>query len=75
MTYVIEKNIPLPASSPIGLCQAIRSLGVGDSFVVSDRPYASINGACQRVRSADKTLKFAVRRLVKDGPCRVWRVA
>ena len=66
MSYVIEKNVPLPASRGK---YPFREMKVGDSFVAEEK----VRGAAQAFSSRVEGFKFLVR---KEGDkVRIWRTA
>ncbi len=77
MTYVIEKNIPIPEetrnSKQFGLPQMLRKMEIGDSiFCKGKTKTTQISYAIQKAKVGNENRDFAA---VVDGGVRVWRTA
>lgn len=69
MNIVIEKGVPLPIRSTVGLSECLKALEVGDSFVLPDPSTRnSLSTYASRVG-----IKITVHK-ERDGSVRVWRI-
>lgn len=69
MSYVIEKNVPMPQNARSGLLATLRLMEVGDSIMVFNKISSQVSNNLSTLRPK----KFVVR--TQDGGVRVWRVA
>ena len=74
MTYIIEKNIPLPArhSMHFDLQHVIRKMEVGDSILLAGLTVSALSSAIQGARLSNPGFKFSQRRV--EGGSRLWRI-
>jgi hypothetical protein len=66
--YVVEQNIPAPSGKSR---YPFDQMGVGDSFLVTDRPIARVSASAHAYGKVHGQ-KFSCRSL--EGGIRVWRV-
>ena len=70
MEIKVEKNIPIPKARHLGaVTEVIRTMEVGDSFVLRGSSYRSIHA-----RFGQKGMKCVTRKIDSQN-IRVWRVA
>ena len=69
MAYVIEKGVPLPKRTNSTFASFLRSMEVGDSFVI-DKPQSEIGAYMNRYKPKRYTSQK-----IDNNSCRVWRVA
>lgn len=70
--FTIEKGIPVPKNRKgVKRGYPFESLGVGDSFLVTDRKITTMSSACQQ-KSKGMGKKYIARTV--PGGVRVWRI-
>jgi hypothetical protein len=75
--FVIERGVPLPPArygrKPGSFMETVRSLNVGDSFVVTGKHQDVVASTCRVVRGRmNDGRNYATRKV--DGGVRVWRI-
>lgn len=75
MTYIIEKNIPIPGrpGKHSDVQDAIRQMEIGDSILCVGKTDSALTSIIQWARRRNDTLKICQRKV--DGGSRLWRIA
>lgn len=72
MSYVIEKNVPVPPHGNAGaLNKTLRAMEVGDSLVVTDKTQQTVWTTASKV---GKQMGWAFVTRAAEGGIRVWRI-
>lgn len=76
MSFQIDKGIQIPASRTTGVTEALRELGVGDSFFVPEKHHRAAVSIGSRVGTSTGR-QFTSRTVTENGVTgvRIWRVA
>mgnify|MGYP003624866453 FL=1 len=74
MTYIIEKNIPLPPTNNRGrekseLWYAVEKMEIGDSIVISEKDHKQISQMTRNLKIA------SVGKRLNENQWRIWRKA
>ena len=75
MSYVIEKDIPIPPATSrySGVLEVMRQMEVGDSILIGDMNASAVNGKIAYAKRAGIAAKFSIRK--QEVGIRVWRIA
>lgn len=69
MSFVIEKGVPIPVGFTAGITGILRSMEVGDSFVIASHHRGRLHADAGRLG-----IKLTTRK-EKEGFVRVWRTS